>query len=253
MMGLKEIPVFVRYRENDETLPDFLKEKLGIKRDGVLGENQQLFENEDGFVIYRKNSYKDTCEIDYIKIDKATKNKGYGEKLLRSFVDTMKSEKVLEFYLDAIVVDEGVYSLDNLVKFYSKVGFTAIDRFKDDETERVIMGLDLSLDVTLEKREIGVYEMFKNSIVCDDNGLLTVYHGTNDEWDEFKAKEATWFTESKSIAESFGENVKEVVFDVEQIAYSSNRCVLSVDEAREEIEDAIKRDEREGGSKAVLK
>jgi len=30
MMGLEEIPVFVRYRENDTNIPNFLKEKLEI-------------------------------------------------------------------------------------------------------------------------------------------------------------------------------------------------------------------------------
>jgi len=40
MMGLKEIPVFVRYRENDTNIPSFLREKLEIEIQGYKMETE---------------------------------------------------------------------------------------------------------------------------------------------------------------------------------------------------------------------
>ena len=57
-------------------------------------------------------------------------------------------------------------------------------------------------------------EYFKDSKVRDDNGnLLTLYHGTNENFDTFenvKTEPGYWFTEDKEYASEHGKNIMEV-------------------------------------------
>lgn len=115
-----------------------------ISRADRLGENQKLFENEKGFVIYRLD--EDYCEIDFIRVDKDMFRNGSGSKLLQEFKSHMiKSHKVTEFTLDAVVQNENIMSLDKLIAFYKKNGFEVSERFEMDEVERAIMFQEIQL------------------------------------------------------------------------------------------------------------
>jgi len=115
-----------------------------ISRTDKLGENQELFENKEGFIIYRLD--EDYCEIDFIRVDKDMFRNGSGSKLLQEFkLYMIKSHKVTEFTLDAVVQNENIMSLDKLIAFYKKNGFEVSERFEMDEVERAIMFQEIQL------------------------------------------------------------------------------------------------------------
>ena len=130
-----------------------------IKRTDSLGEGQKLYENEDGFVIYRIID-EEYCEIDFIRIDKDMFRNGSGSKLLNEFKHNIsKIENIMEFSLDAVVQNENIMSLDKLVAFYEKNGFKVSERFTMDEVERAIMFQEVKRE---KKKEIK--ESNKNNI-----------------------------------------------------------------------------------------
>jgi len=106
-----------------------------------LEQSQELFENQQGYVIYKAD--EDYCEICMIELDNAEKNKGYGTNLLESFIETMVNNNITEFYLDACVTTDGIYDIEVLSKFYNKFGFMEIDRMLEED--RVIISMTLEV------------------------------------------------------------------------------------------------------------
>ena len=109
----------------------------------MLDENQLFFEDDYGYIIYKKD--KPYCEICLITVDKADKNKGYGTKLLSSFIKKMKNEKIVEFNLDAWVTFDGIFDIVILTKFYEKFGFKETERIIEEEGTRVFMYLNIRI------------------------------------------------------------------------------------------------------------
>lgn len=114
-----------------------------MKRIITLDEEQKLHETKDGFVIYKSD--EDFCDICLIEIDCAEKNRGFGSKLLQSFIEAKKADGIKEFYLDAWVTSNGIFSIEVLVKFYSKFGFKETERMDEEAGQtRVFMCLNMS-------------------------------------------------------------------------------------------------------------
>jgi len=97
------------------------------------------YNGDAGFITYQM--VKEHCHIDFIIIDNEEKGKGFGKKLLRSFVDAKIDEGVISFGLSAFVTGEAVFSLDELVNFYHSVGFA--------ETSREIIKKDMYVNMSL--------------------------------------------------------------------------------------------------------
>lgn len=107
----------------------------------VLGSNEILYENDFGYIIYKQDV--DYCEIHLIEIDKYKKLSGKGSELLKNFLkEKQEKDKIHEFYLEAILVDSSVMTLDDLGKFYEKFGFKEYNRTNEDgEKEKIYMTL----------------------------------------------------------------------------------------------------------------
>ncbi len=115
-----------------------------MNRDQVeLGSNEILYENEYGYIVYKQDV--DYCEIHLIEIDKYKKLSGKGSELLNNFLkEKQEKDKIHEFYLEAILIDGSVMSLDDLGHFYEKFGFKEYNRTHDDgDKEKIYMTLTI--------------------------------------------------------------------------------------------------------------
>lgn len=113
-----------------------------MNRDEItLGSNEILYEDEYGYIIYKQDV--DYCEIHLIEIDKYKKFSGKGSKLLTNFLKEKKeNDKIHEFYLEAILTDSSVMTLDDLGHFYEKFGFMEYNRTNEDgDKEKIYMSL----------------------------------------------------------------------------------------------------------------
>ena len=111
---------------------------------GILGDDQQLFRDDKGFIIYKLKDHKGEkyCEIDLIRIDKSKLKQGHGSVLLQGFLKEIAQSGISEFYLDAVVVEGSKHTIDELIQFYEKHGFEVLDRL-EDEVVRVFMYLNI--------------------------------------------------------------------------------------------------------------
>jgi len=110
-----------------------------VERNSVLSEDQILFENKYGFIIYRIDN-ESYCDIDFIRIDKNSFRSGKGTELLQEFIKFANDKfNVNEYYLDAVVQNPDIMNMDNLISFYKNNGFEIAERFTMDEVERATM------------------------------------------------------------------------------------------------------------------
>lgn len=113
------------------------------RKEVKLGSNEILYENEYGYIVYKQDV--DYCEIHLIEIDKYKKLSGKGSELLNNFLkEKQEKDKIHEFYLEAILIDSSVMTLDDLAHFYEKFGFIEYNRTSEDgEKEKIYMTLKL--------------------------------------------------------------------------------------------------------------
>ena len=102
----------------------------------VLDEDQLLFRQDHGYIIYK--TFQNECYIDYVQINPGYRRRGFGTKIVNDFIDSMTECNIffLEAYFNAEMNEKNT-SLDffKLVSFYEQLGF--------DKDEIAFEALDL--------------------------------------------------------------------------------------------------------------
>ena len=228
--------------ENPEVRPYFQEEAQNMMWDlnnTIKGErsfNDQLYYDSNGEQGFFGTTRQTTEAIAYLK-DKYGYSYAQIEKGLNDIIEDNGKEnnavaKRIEFMLDERL-REGYTTSDGIpippneeyIKFLEEKQITEYNR----EISSQLTDIDAPIEeIELEAikitdnqgREVSreIQEELKDSKVRDKEGnLLTVYHGTDSDFNEYttiKTEPGYWFTESKEYASEHGKNIKEQYLNI---------------------------------------
>ncbi len=109
------------------------KSSIGYINIDLITNGYEMFEefmSEDEYLkLFRGDSF---YEIEHLEVDKKHVDGGFGTKLIKKAIETIKSKGGKAIYLNASPVKHESLDLDTLVNFYSKFGFKVIPDTEDE-------------------------------------------------------------------------------------------------------------------------
>jgi GNAT superfamily N-acetyltransferase len=94
----------------------------------IVQKNNKIYFNHDKISFGNISIKSDIVTINMIKVTKGYRNKGYATKLLKAMINyiTIKLLNIKSIILSPLPLEFDAMTLDSLIKFYSKHGFSCV-------------------------------------------------------------------------------------------------------------------------------